>query len=220
MNFIQKIISYLYPIKVSEISSERSGSLEVTLVNGKLVIDSENANYSYGSLQQVLKKGLMRIGSDKLQKFENILLLGVAGGSVIQTLRNDFNTEAKVTGVEIDPDVIELANTYFKLNSTSNLELVITDAFQFIKTTQETYDLIIIDIFNDSSMPNELFETQFWLHIHKLLNNNGNCLFNTIYTSKKDSKRNQQLNSQLKNLFKSSKQLKTHRINELFIIEK
>ena len=220
MNFIQKIISYLYPIKVKEISSQRSGSLEVTLVNGKLVIDSENANYSYGSLQQVLKKGLTHIGLDNLQKSENILVLGVAGGSVIKTLRNDFNIEAKITGVEIDPDIIELANTYFKLNSISNLELVIKDAFQFIKTTQETYDLIIIDIFNDSNMPNELFEDSFWITIEQLLKNKGFCLFNSIYTSKKDMNRNQQLNTLLENLFKFSKQLKTHRINELFILEK
>ncbi|PHS05536.1 MAG: spermidine synthase [Kordia sp.] len=220
MNFTKKIISYLYPIKVKEISSKRSGSLEVTLVNGKLVIDSENANYSYGSLQQVLKIGLTHIGLDNLQKSENILVLGVAGGSVIKTLRNDFNIEAKITGVEIDPDVIELANTYFKLNSISNLELVIEDAFQFIKTTQETYDLIIIDIFNDSNMPNELFEDGFWTTIRQLLNNKGFCLFNSICTSKKDMNRNQQLNTLLENLFKFSKQLKTHRINELFILEK
>lgn len=218
MSFIQKIVSYLYPIKVKEISSERSGSLEVTLVNGKLVIDSENANYSYGSLQQVLKKGLHSIGTKKLQNLENILVLGVAGGSVIKTLRNDFNSNAKITGVEIDPDVIELANSYFKLNNVSDLELIIANAFDFIKTTNTTYDLIIIDIFNDSKMPKELFENQFWTSIHKSLNNNGWCLFNTIYSSKKDSQRNQQLNSYLKNLFKSCKQLKTHRINELFIL--
>lgn len=220
MSFIQKIVSYLYPIKVKEISSERSGSLEVTLVNGKLVIDSENANYSYGSLQQVLKKGLHSIGTEKLQKLENILVLGVAGGSVIKTLKNDFYSDAKITGVEIDPDVIELANRYFKLNSISNLNLVIADAFQFIKTTQETYDLIIIDIFNDSSMPNELFEDDFWNGIQQLLNNKGFCLFNSIYTSKKDLERNKQLNTHLESIFKTSKQLKTHLINELFILEK
>jgi len=45
-------------------------------------------------------------------------------------------------------------------------------------------------------------------------------LFNSIYTSKKDKLRNKQLNSLLTSLFKSSKQLKTHRINELFILEK
>jgi len=220
MNFIQKIISYLYPIKVNEISSERSGSLEVTLVNGKLVIDSENANYSYGSLQKVLQKGLINIGAEILQKSENILVLGVAGGSVIQTLRNDFNIDAKITGVEIDSDVIQLANTYFKLNSISNLELVIADAFQFIKATQETYDLIIIDIFNDSNMPQELFEGDFWNRIQQLLSNKGVCLFNSIYTSNKDLERNKQLNTLLRSIFKSSKQLKTHRVNELFILEK
>jgi len=220
MNIIKKIASYIYPIKIKKITSKRSGTLEVTLVNGKLVVDSKNANYSYGSLQKVLKKGLLHIGYEKLQKPENILVLGVAGGSVIQTLRNDFNIKAKITGVEIDPDVIELANTYFKLNEISNLELIIANAFEFLKTTNITYDLIIIDIFNDSKMPKDLFDHLFWKRVHKLLNNNGLCLFNTIYTSKKDLQRNLQLSSQLKTLFKHSKQIKTHQINELYILEK
>jgi len=220
MNFIRKIISYLYPIIIKEIASERSGNLEVTLVNGKLVIDSENANYSYGTLQKVLKKGLLYIGAEKVEQFNSILVLGVAGGSVIKTLRNDFYSSAKITGVEIDPDVIDLANNYFKLNSISNLDLIIVDAFEFIKTTNTTYDLIIIDIFNDSKMPQKLFETDFWNNILQLLNNKGTCLFNSIYTSKQDTHRNQQLSSYLKSLFKTSKQLKTHGINELFILEK
>ena len=220
MNFIQKLVSYLYPIKVSEISSERSGSLEVTLVNGKLVIDSENANYSYGSLQLVLKKGLKHIGISKIKSVKNILILGVAGGSVIKTIREDFKSDTKITGVEIDRDVIELANTYFKLNQVSNLNLIIADAFEFIKSTQETYDLIIIDIFNDSNMPQELFEEKFWNNILNILHSNGFCLFNTIYTSKKGIKRNNELKSLLNKFFVSNYQLKTHRINELFILKK
>jgi len=220
MNIIKKIASYIYPIKIKKVPSERSGTLEITLVNGKLVIDSENANYSYGSLQKVLKKGLLSIGSERLQQLENILVLGVAGGSIIQTLRNDFKVNTKITGVEIDPDVIELANTYFKLNRISNLKLIIADAFEFLKTTNTTYDLIIIDIFNDSKMPKSLFDHIFWKRVHKSLKNNGLCLFNTIYTSKKDLQRNQQLSLQLKTLFKSNKQIKTHQINELYILEK
>jgi hypothetical protein len=31
----------------------------------KLVLDSENTNYSYGSLQQILKHGLQTIGFEK-----------------------------------------------------------------------------------------------------------------------------------------------------------
>lgn len=220
MTILKRLLSYIYPIKMAKSPSERSGSLEVTLVNGKLVIDSENANYSYGSLQQVLKKGLLQIGKNKLQSLNNILVLGVAGGSVIKTLRDDFNVTTKITGIEIDQEVITLANTYFQLNKIINIELIIMDAFKYIDTTKRIYDFVVIDIFNDSDMPEELFKNKFWNNIYNILDCNGIAIFNSIYTSKKEILRNKELSTKLDKLFKSKKQLKTHRINELFILEK
>jgi len=220
MTLLKKIISYIYPIKIAKHPSERSGSLEVTLVNGKLVIDSKNANYSYGSLQQVLKKALLQIDEKKLQSLSSILILGVAGGSVIKTLRDDFNITAKITGIEIDQKVITLANTYFKLNKVANIELVIIDAFKYVSTTKNTYDLIIIDLFNDAKMPQELFKNNFWRNTHNILTNNGIVVFNSIITSTLNIERNEQLATRLNTLFSSNKRLKTHTINELFILEK
>jgi hypothetical protein len=40
---------------------------------GYLVLDSENTNYSFGSLQRVLKKGLKYIGFERIKSFKNIL---------------------------------------------------------------------------------------------------------------------------------------------------
>jgi spermidine synthase len=220
MNILKQLISFIYPIIIKTIPSKRSGVLEVTLVNGKLVIDSENANYSYGSLQQVLKKGLSFIGQQKLEQLNSILILGVAGGSVIQTLRNDFKLNAKITGIEIDPDVIALANTHFQLNKIKDLELIITDAFKYIKSTKYRYDLIIIDVFNDSEMPKELFEKEFWHSIESSLTENGFCLFNSIYTTKNDLDRNIRLKNQLSLTFKNIQSIKTNRVNEVFIFNK
>lgn len=220
MKILKNIISYIYPLKIKTITSERSGVLEVTLVNGKLVIDSENANYSYGSLQQVLKKGLSFIGKQKLDELESILILGVAGGSVIQTLRNDFKLSTKITAVEIDADVIQLAKTYFQLHKTTALELITADAFEYIKSTKNKFDLIIVDIFNDTQMPKELFQNEFWRHTIKLLNYNGLCLFNSIYTSKEELNRNSQLKANLSSTFKTIESIKTNRINEVFILRK
>jgi hypothetical protein len=59
-----KIFSYLLPIKIYETKSVLK-SLEVTWANGELVLDSENANYSYGSLQRILRLGLKNIGYEK-----------------------------------------------------------------------------------------------------------------------------------------------------------
>jgi spermidine synthase len=220
MKILKNIISYIYPLKIKTITSERSGVLEVTLVNGKLVIDSENANYSYGSLQQVLKKGLSFIGKQKLDELESILILGVAGGSVIQTLRNDFKLSTKITAVEIDADVIQLAKTYFQLHKTTALELITADAFEYIKSTKNKFDLIIVDIFNDIQMPKELFQNEFWIHTSKLLNYKGLCLFNSIYTSKEELNRNSQLKANLSSTFKTIESIKTNRINEVFILRK
>ncbi|MGB0973370.1 MAG: spermidine synthase [Flavobacteriaceae bacterium] len=220
MNLLKQLISYIYPINVKTITSERSGTLEVTLVNGKLVMDSANANYSYGSLQKVLKKGLSFIGKNQLEEMSSILVLGVAGGSVIQTIRNDFKLDTKITAIEIDPDVIALANTYFQLNNTDNVELITADAFEYIKSTTTTYDLIIVDIFNDTQMPEELFRTAFWKHICKLLTENGLCIFNSIYTSTNDLHRNSVLKTQLTTLFKQNDSIKTNQINEVIIVKK
>ncbi|MFM7895987.1 MAG: spermidine synthase, partial [Flavobacterium sp.] len=94
-----------------------------------MVLDSENTNYSFGSLQRVLKKGLKYIGYERIQNFNSILVLGVAGGSVIETLKKEIKFEGKITGVEIDADVIELAKKYFGLGSYKNVSIVNDDAF-------------------------------------------------------------------------------------------
>jgi hypothetical protein len=61
-----------------------SKSIEITWTNGELVLDSENTNYSYGSLQRILRLGLKSIGFDKIIKMNHVLILGVAGGSVVK----------------------------------------------------------------------------------------------------------------------------------------
>lgn len=220
MKILKILASYIYPITIKRISSERAGVIELTLINGKLVMDSKSANYSYGSLQKVLKKGLLRIGKKRLQTLNTILVLGVAGGSVIKTLRHDFKLTATITGVEIDNDVLTLAKSHFSLDKTDNLNLVEADAFTYIYNSKNKYDLIIIDIFNDAEMPNELFNTALWQQLHNLLNNNGVCLFNTIANSKENTIRNQQLKQHITHLFGKVITFKTQQINELFILNK
>lgn len=64
----------------------------MTYVNGKKVLDTENANYSYGSLQKILEIGLTKVN---LKNVENLLLLGMGGGSIIHSLRNTFEYTKK-----------------------------------------------------------------------------------------------------------------------------
>ena len=185
-----------------------------------MVLDSENTNYSFGSLQRVLKKGLKYIGYDRINTFENILILGVAGGSIIETLKNEVKFEGKITGVEIDRTVVEIANNYFGLNQYKNVEIVIDDAFEFVLKTKERYDLIVIDIFQDTIMPNFLFEDFFINRINFLLNVNGFILFNTMVLEYQDRRRNALYKSKFNNNFSVRLYPKIEVHNELFTIKK
>lgn len=187
---LKKLLSYLYPITLFKTHSDISKTLEINISGGELVLDSKNANYSYGSLQRVLRIGLKKIGFSNILKMENILVLGVAGGSVIKTLTDEVSYKAKITGVEIDKDIITIANRFFKLDQIKNLQLVIDDAFEFVLKTKEQYDLIIIDIFEDTKMPNFLYQDFFKDRILFLLKEKGFVLFNTMILDKESEAKN------------------------------
>ncbi|MEO7977242.1 fused MFS/spermidine synthase [Flavobacterium sp.] len=218
---IQKIFSYLIPIKIFKKKSVRSKVIEVTWANGELVLDSENTNYSYGSLQRILRYGLRNIGYQNILNMKHILILGVAGGSVIKTLVNEIEYKGKMTGVEIDPDIIEVANKYFNLNLIQQLDIVIDDAFEFVLKTNQKYDLIIIDVFEDIHMPNFLFESFFANKICSLLNDKGFVLFNTMILDESHNIRNRKYISEIHPELYSTKKLpRIENHNELIIIEK
>jgi spermidine synthase len=217
---IQKLFSYFIPINVYKKNSAVSQSLEVTWNNGELVLDSKNTNYSFGSLQRILRKGLKYIGYERIRNFKNILVLGVAAGSVIKTLVDEIKFEGKITGVEIDKEIITIANDFFKLDTIPNLEIIIDDAFEFVLKTKDKYDLIIIDIFQDTTMPNFLFEDFFINRVNFLLKTNGFILFNTMVISNKDEERNIEYKTKFNKNFSLRMYPKVETHNELFTIKK
>lgn len=217
---IRKLFSYFIPINIYKKNSAVSNTLEVTWNNGELVLDSKSTNYSYGSLQRILRKGLKYIGFERIRNFESILILGVAGGSVIKTLVDEIKFKGKITGVEIDATVIDIANRFFELDKIQNLEIVIDDAFEFVLKTKLKYDLIIIDIFEDTSMPNFLFQDFFINRINSLLNLNGFILFNTMVINKIEEERNLIYKSKFGSEYSLRMYPKVEIHNELFTIKK
>lgn len=217
---LSKLFSYFLPVNIYKKASSYSKTLEVTWNNGELVLDSKNTNYSYGSLQRILRKGLKYIGFERIRSFESALILGVAGGSVIKTLVDEIKFKGTITGVEIDGAIIEIANEYFKLDQIPSLEIIHDDAFEFVLKTKKHYDLIIIDIFQDTTMPNFLFEDFFIQRINSLLNTNGFILFNTMVIVEKDRLRNLDYRKKFSGNYSLRMYPKVEEHNELFTIKK
>lgn len=169
-----KLISHIIPI-TKTVKSKFSGTLEITWINGKKHLNTKNANYSYGALQAILKFGLEKIN---LKKVNSILLLGLGGGSVIKTLRDDFNYQKHITAVDIDPVIIDIAKSEYGLQDTSELKIICQDALQYVNQNRQQFDLIIVDLFIDTKIPKEFLNLNFWNNIMTLKSSNGEILFN------------------------------------------
>ena len=216
----KKILSYFYPITIYKETSTISKSIEVTLYNGKMLLNTKNTNYSFGSLQSILKKGLLDIGAAEIDRMESILILGVAGGSVVQTLVTDFSFSKKITGVELDSEIIHIANSYFGLDKIPNFKCFIDDAEKFVQTDTSHYDLIIIDIFKDTEMPEFLFQESFISNSKQLLNKNGYILFNTMHLNKSNISKTEAYLSHFDSNFYETKVLKNiEKYNDVFLIK-
>lgn len=173
---MKRIISYIFPV-TKKVNSEINGSLEITLVNGKKVLDTEHANYSFGSLQRVLKFALQQV---ELKEMNHILVLGLGGGSVLETLPKDFNYSNKITAIDIDPVVIDIAAHEFGINSDEQTRISCNDAFEFVKEHGTKYDLIIVDLFIDNKIPEKFLLIDFWKEMLQNVNIHGSVIFNSL----------------------------------------
>jgi spermidine synthase len=215
---MRNLLSYLFPQNILKQKSALNGLLEVNLVNGKKILDSSHSNYSFGSLQKILKRGIQEI--PLITESKNILILGMGAGSVVETLRNDFNSDAQIDLVDFDPVIIEIAKQHFNLHLKENVKLIEADAYQYLKECKQQYELIIVDLFIDNHIPEKFIGIDFIQLLTKQLTKKGSIVFNTMRQTLSLEKR-QRLQESFKNLNLLVKTIeRVHGTNDLLIIKK
>lgn len=173
-DFLKRWMSYFSP-QQKFYYSNLSKDLEIRWSKGKKTLNTRHANYSYGGLQEVMNRGLSRI---PLEGVESVLVLGMGGGCVVDSLRNKFNYHGEITGVEVDPVVMEIAKKEFSLHKDKKVQLIEADAEDYVSKNQEKFDLIIIDIFIDVKVPEQFYSLKFWRNVKRMVNHHGFVLFN------------------------------------------
>jgi hypothetical protein len=85
-----------------------------------------------------------------------------------------------VDGVEVDPQVIEVGKKYFSLKDDNRTNIIIDDGRRYVKTTNQTYDLVLIDVFRGKSTPSHLTSVEFVQELKNITNPNGVIIANMI----------------------------------------
>ncbi|MFO1469686.1 MAG: fused MFS/spermidine synthase [Turneriella sp.] len=104
------------------------------------------------------------------------LVIGLGGGSFADFLADAF-PQWKIRVVEIDPVMIRLAKRFFPINN--RIEITEADGRTYLSTTQEKYDVIVMDAFGDTFIPPELYTLEFYALMKSRLQPKGVVLMNT-----------------------------------------
>ncbi|MET4105469.1 fused MFS/spermidine synthase [Hymenobacter sp. UYP22] len=176
--FLRNWVNYALPL-ARRVPSRYSPGLVVRQHQGRKVLDTQYANYSYGPLHQVLRYALMHVAPSSPEA--PALVLGMGGGGIIELLRQERDHTGPITAVELDPAIVAVAASEFNIRPSATLQVVCADAFVWLPTAPAVaYELIVVDLFLDLLLPRQLSEPGFWQHIRRVLRPGGTVVVNTL----------------------------------------
>ena len=117
---------------------------------------------------------------------ENILVIGLGGGSIPMTFADMF-PNAKIDIIEIDEAVVQVAQEYFYYKDTENMTVHINDGRPFIKRAGirgQKYDYIVLDAFSGDYIPEHMLTIEFLDEVKAIMNTDGVLVANTFSTSR------------------------------------
>ncbi len=139
-------------------------------------IQVSNLTQSGGIVESIWKQTLKKV-HNSYPVIHNSLILGLGGGTVAKLIKK-YWPQSEITGVEIDPVMVELGKKYLGLG---NAEIIIQDAYEYTKKNKEIYDLAIVDLYVGDEFPNKFEDEEFL----KLLTKNKSVIFNRLYFGEK-----------------------------------
>ena len=131
------------------VSKNNQGITEMTFLNGTSLFNK--TNYAKIMLGQCTDCDYLYKGFFEGFIYDKVLIAGLGFGLIPQTL-SEVNNCSKIDVVEIDQEIIDYNISSGHLNS--DIVIIKSDIFEY--TTNEKYDLIIIDtIWDESEMTDE-----------------------------------------------------------------
>jgi spermidine synthase len=113
---------------------------------------------------------------------EDALLIGLAGGTAARQLTAAYGP-IPIDGVEIDPEIADVARRFFALDELANVNQIVADGRYALKTSDQSYDLIGIDAYRQPYIPFQLTSREFFQEVADHLRPGGVVVVNAGRTA-------------------------------------
>ena len=137
---------------------------------------------------------------DKAPEDMDVLILGMGTGTYASQCRKYFGA-MNLEGVEIDERNADLSREYFALPE--DVKVTAYDGRAFLQATDKTYDVIMVDAYQDITIPFQMSSVQFFTLVKQHLNENGVMVVNMNMKGTGEGNINQYLSDTIASVFQS-----------------
>lgn len=167
----------LKPSKViGEVQSEHQKSTYIqTETFGKLLFQ-DNLVFLADTGNEALYEMYIHIPMQTGRIKKNVLLIGAGDGYGVKHIL-DYPSIEKIVAIDIDNEFVELSKkVYPEINwifSDSRVDFKITDGAEYLKSTNDKFDAIIITVGDPFTVSKSMFNPEFIQHCYKHLADDG-----------------------------------------------
>ncbi len=113
------------------------------------------------------------------KKPDSVLILGGGAFTMPQYLADQL-PNAKIDVVEIDPQLKAISSEFFHYKNPRNVTAIAADARTFVNQSTKTYDVILVDVYGDATIPFSLMTSEYGKAVAKRLKADGILIANII----------------------------------------
>ncbi len=130
----------------------------------------------------------------------DILILGLGTGTFAKYC-SEYFPGTSIEGVEIDEKISDLAAKYFQLPDTVNVSVY--DGRSYLTASDKKYDVIMVDAYQDITIPFQMSSVEFFTEVEKHLTDNGVMVVNMNMKSKSEHSINDYLCDTIGSVFEN-----------------
>lgn len=184
--------SYIYPQAIAQFTSPYNKDIRVVLECNRYKILVGGSPQSGPYIEKLWCSAFKSFKVNGSEAVNRILILGVAGGTVISLLHNLF-PRAQTTGVDIDQTMIDVGKKYFALSQISHLNLICADVRVLIRKLIEKktcFEMVIVDLSFGREIPDFVISRTFLQNLRKIMPAGGRLIINYLREGEYQQKSN------------------------------
>ncbi|MBD5444318.1 MAG: fused MFS/spermidine synthase [Lachnospiraceae bacterium] len=128
----------------------------------------------------------------------DILILGMGTGTYAKQCRHYYGNTS-IEGVEIDKKITDLAGKYFELPE--SVPVTTYDGRAYLEAVSDLYDVIMVDAYQDITIPFQMSSVEFFTLVKEHLNENGVMVVNMNMHSDAEGNINEYLADTISTVF-------------------